>query len=240
MQTGTGFDHRIAAPLAALLLLAAGGSALAADIALKAPPPAAVYNWSGFYIGINGGRATGYSNWNDGLLGSSGTFETYGFVGGGTIGVNYQSGPFVYGIEGDGDWSSLKGSFGPNCGALTALLPASATCVTQNTWLATARGRAGYAFGSVLLYGTAGGAFGDIQAAVSPGAFDTSTKVGWTAGAGVEVFFAPNWTAKVDYLFVDLSQGSCASVANCGGAAGSAVTYNESLVRAGINYKFGW
>jgi len=95
------------------------------------------------------------------------------------------------------------------------------------------RGRAGYAFDRILIYGTGGGAFGNVQAG-STGSFDTGTQIGWTVGAGVEFAFTPNLTGKVEYLYVDLGNFSCN--VNC--AAGTSVTFTENVVRAGINYKF--
>ena len=81
---------------------------------------------------------------------------------------------------------------------------------TQSDWLATVRGRAGYAFDRILIYGTGGGAFGNVQAGVRrAGPFSSSTQTGWTAGAGVEFAFTPNLTAKVEYLYVDLGNQSC-------------------------------
>jgi outer membrane immunogenic protein len=101
------------------------------------------------------------------------------------------------------------------------------------------RGRVGYAFDRILLYGTAGAAIGNIQAGLNPpSTFDNSVDVGWTAGAGLEFALAENWTAKVEYLFVDLPNGSCTTDDNCGGAAGSIVSFNENIIRAGVNFKF--
>ena len=81
-----------------------------------------------------------------------------GWLAGGTLGGNYQWGQFVLGIEGDGDWQNLNGSTFTNC---------SHGCTTQSDWLATVRGRAGYAFDRILIYGTGGGAFGNLQAGVN-------------------------------------------------------------------------
>jgi outer membrane immunogenic protein len=103
----------------------------------------------------------------------------------------------------------------------------------------------GYAFDRILLFATGGGAYGNIQA--SDSAFtgsQSSNKFGWTAGAGVEVALAPNWTAKLEYLYVNLGNGSCTSTTVCGTSSTSVATVNdtvklqENLVRAGINYKF--
>jgi outer membrane immunogenic protein len=160
---------------------------------------APVYNWGGIYYGINGGYGFGKSEWTDpnniSGLGSTGTFNTDGFVVGPTLGVNLQTDAFVFGIEGDFDWSGLDGkSTSAFCGA--TLLP-STTCETKNTWLGTLRGHVGYAADRVLFYATGGGAFGNIESGIG-GNFDKSTKGGWTAGAGVEAAFADNWTARIE------------------------------------------
>ena len=91
------------------------------------------------------------------------SFPTSGFLIGGTAGINYQIGEYVFGIEGDGDWTNLTGNSGSTCGAITAVLTPPISCQTQSQWLATIRGRVGYAFDRILLYGTAGAAFGNIQ-----------------------------------------------------------------------------
>ena len=226
--------------IAGAFALAAGGQALAADLPQPGPPPprapstyvpvtAPGYNWSGFYLGINGGYGFGDSNWTPCCgIPPTGNFSTSGFLAGGTLGANYQMGAFVLGIEGDGDWTNLSGSITCSGGY---------TCQTSSNWLATARGRIGYAFDRILLYGTGGGAAGNIKANNSyTGGTDSNTEYGWTAGAGIEFAFAQNWTAKVEYLYVDLANGSCN--ASCPTYAPVAVSFTESLVRAGINYKF--
>jgi outer membrane immunogenic protein len=234
--------------LTAALLLAASGRAFAADVAppssSPAPPvyksPSATYNWTGLYIGINAGYGSGFSGWSDGALGGTGSFPISGFLVGGTLGADYQVGDYVFGIEGDGDWTGLSGNSGLTCGGMSAVLPVPDSCQTQGRWLATLRGRVGYALDRVLFYGTAGAAFGGVQAGLNPPAtFDNSIEPGWTVGAGVELGITPNWTAKVEYLYVDLRNAACTTVGNCGGAAGSVVGFNENVVRAGVNWKFG-
>jgi outer membrane immunogenic protein len=230
--------------VAALMLALAGTAhAFAADLPPPIPPaplPPAVYNWTGFYIGINGGYGTGRSNWSDGPVGTTGSFPTSGFLVGGTVGANYQIGEYVFGIEGDGDWTNLNGNSGSTCGAISAVVPPPDSCQTQSQWLATVRGRLGYAFDRTLIYGTAGAAFGNIQTGLNPPAtYDNSIEAGWTVGAGLEFGVTQNLTAKVEYLFVELPNGTCTTAGNCGGAAGSIVSFNESIVRAGFNFKFG-
>jgi outer membrane immunogenic protein len=224
--------------IAATLSLAATSQVLAADlppaaaprqpVAYKAPPP--VFSWTGFYLGINGGYGFGQSNWFNTIDGPTGHFNAGGFLLGGTLGANYQIGAFVIGLEGDGDWNDANGSTG-NC-----LVP---NCTTRSDWLATIRGRAGYAVDRVLFYGTGGVAFGDVEAAAAGFPFASTTQTGWTAGAGVEWAFLPNWTAKIEYLYVDLGHATC-PVSSCQGSLPDSVSFNENIVRAGINYKFGW
>jgi iron complex outermembrane recepter protein len=203
-----------------------------------ATPPAV--SWTGIYLGINAGYSFGGSDWSDSVTGSSsGSFGTSGFAFGGTLGANYQFGALVFGVEADGDWTDARGF-----GTFTATSLCAGSCITRNSWLSTIRGRAGYAFERFLLYGTAGAAFGNVQANFSNDAVSSAIEVGWTVGAGMEVAFAPNWTAKAEYLFVDLSDGSCTTdcaIANATGPAlipNVAVKLNESLVRGGVNYKF--
>jgi outer membrane immunogenic protein len=227
--------------LAMLVVAGTAADALAADITTPTPPIALPpYNWTGFYIGANGGYGTGNSNWSDGPVGTTGSFPTSGYLIGGTVGVNYQVGQYVFGIEGDGDWTNLQGNSGSTCGAISAVVPPPDSCQTQSEWLATVRGRVGYAFDRILLYGTTGAAFGNIQTGLNPpSTFDSSVEAGWTVGAGLEYALTQNLTAKVEYLFVDLPDASCTTVANCAGAAGSIVGFDESIVRAGVNFKFG-
>ncbi len=85
------------------------------------------------------------------------------------------------------------------------------------------RGRAGYAFDRYLLYATAGAAFGDVKAGYSNHPASDTTEPGWTVGAGVEGSFAPHWSAKVEYLFVDLNNGSCTTDCAIANANGSPV-----------------
>jgi outer membrane immunogenic protein len=223
--------NRIAlVPAIALLGLAAVGPVRASDLSVaplyKAPPVVAApaYNWSGFYIGANGGGGWGTSNWN-----SAGSLNVSGAVIGGTAGVNWQMGHAVLGLEGDVDWSNLKGT------TTSAFCPAG--CTTNNDWLATVRGRAGYAFDRFLPYVTGGVAVGDIKAGTPGFAGATQTNAGWTAGGGVELALTNNWTAKAEYLHVDLGNMNCGF--NCGVAPNNSVSLKSDVVRGGVNFRFG-
>jgi outer membrane immunogenic protein len=232
--------------------LIAGGQALAADLP-PAPAPRApatyvpvavpVYNWSGIYIGVNGGYGFGTSNWSSPAAtgfpaSTTGNFGTNGWLGGGTVGANYQFwGGAVLGVEGDWDWTNLNGTSA--AAPCIAVAPATG-CQTSSNWLGTVRGRAGWALDRVLLYGTGGVAFAPIQTSItnSGGGTNSNTEVGWTAGAGVEFAFAPNWTAKAEYLYVDLNNGSCTSACGSPPAPAVAAKFTENVIRAGVNFKF--
>jgi outer membrane immunogenic protein len=210
-------------------------SASAADMppSRYIPPPRAptyvpFFTWTGFYVGANAGYGWGQSSWTDTVTTlSTGDFDVNGAVAGGTIGYNMQLGGFIFGLEGDFDWSNIKGS---------SLLVCLGQCETSLRWLATGRGRVGYAFDRVLPYVTGGVAFGDVRGTVTGFGSFSSTQIGWTAGAGVEVGIAGNWTAKAEYLYVDLGKSNC-DIA-CSGGNPFDVTFQTNLVRGGINYKF--
>jgi outer membrane immunogenic protein len=233
----------------ALMLLSALGSGpvLAADFPLPAGEPARLpvsydangpyTNWAGAYLGLNGGYGLGSSQWTLGLLGTD-VFNTSGFLFGGTAGFNFPISAVLVGLEGDVDWSGLSGS-AANCAVNAS--GAVAACQTKSNLLGTARARVGYAFDRTLIYVTGGAAFAPVQTGLSPpSTFDTATKLGWAAGAGVEFAFFGNWSAKAEYLFVDLATASCSTAANCGSATGSSVAFTENVVRGGFNYRFPW
>jgi outer membrane immunogenic protein len=209
------------------------GSAAAADLPRRVEMPAKapaylaapIYNWTGFYLGINGGGGWGRSSW-DSAGAPTGSFSTAGAVIGGTAGYNWQMGQVVFGLEGDIDFSNIRGTTTVNC------LPG---CETRNTWLSTVRGRLGYAADRWMPYITAGAAFGDIRANF-PGAGARTTKTGWTAGGGVEFALAGNWTAKAEYLYVDLGSFDCGTA--CGTAPPDNVSFKTNIIRGGLNYRF--
>jgi outer membrane immunogenic protein len=217
--------------LAALTLLASSFSAQAADM----PRPiykgemrsmVGYFNWSGLYVGVNGGYGFGTSTWE---LVPGTDVKPKGFLAGGTVGYNWQTGAIVYGLEGDFDWADVKGSI--------ACVPGVVSCETTNNWLATFRGRIGFAFDRWLPYLTGGGAYGRVKATTAPiggvAASVSGDQLGWTIGGGVEYAFMSNWSAKVEYLYVDLGRfdTGVAPVVNN-------VSFTENIVRAGVNYKF--
>jgi outer membrane immunogenic protein len=196
------------------LALAASIPASAADLPRGMPykAPAAyapAYNWTGFYLGINGGGAFGNSDWNGLAVSNS--------PGGGMIGVtagyNWQQlgSPWVFGLEGDFN------------------------CETRNNWFGTVRGRVGYSWDRWLPYVTGGVAFGDVEARRNGFSGSSDTNVGWTIGVGIEGVIAGNWTAKLEYLYADIGDTTC-SAAACGTATN--VDLQMNIVRAGLNYRF--
>ena len=213
----------------AAVLLAAPLGAKAADMMLpsyKAPAYVApLYaNWTGFYVGLNGGYGFGRSTWDVPAVSPS----PKGFLAGGTLGYNLQTGTWVWGVEGDFDWSDMRGSVG--CGA--------ADCETKNNWLATARLRIGYAgWSNWMPYITGGGAFGSLKASNSAIGDASKTKFGWTAGAGIEYAFLGNWSAKVEYLYADLGSFDCGSACSAVITSDN-VSFTANIVRGGVNYRF--
>ncbi len=230
--------------MAGAIALAAGSQALAADLPPPmAPPPRApaayipvapAWSWTGFYIGVNGGYGFGNSTWNVPGF-SSGSYKVNGGMAGGTLGYNYQIGQLVLGIEGDYDWQNTRGS-APNCAIFGA---PGTSCDTASNWIGTIRGRVGYAFDRIMIYGTAGGAVTDIKASASALPWASNTEWGWTAGAGIEGAITDNLTAKVEYLYAGFQKDTSCPLASCGFAPSPSVSLNESMVRVGLNYKFG-
>ena len=217
--------------LACVGIAALGGVAAAADLP---PAPAAPYykspvsvplgyTWSGFYLGVNGGGAWGRSSWT-----TTNGFDTSGGFVGGTIGYNYQADQAVFGIEGDIDWADINGS-------VSAVGCPSTSCKTSDDWLSTVRGRLGYAADRFMPYVTGGLAVGDIKASLPGLSGGNATNVGWTAGGGIEFAIAGHWTAKAEYLYVDLGHFSCGIAC---GASTENVSFNANLFRGGINYRF--
>lgn len=214
--------------LACVGVLALSGAAAAADLPVapapyyKSPVYAPAYNWSGFYLGINGGGGWGRSTWS-----TTNSFDTSGGLVGGTIGYNYQMNQVVLGVEGDIDWANIKGSTSTGCPV--------ASCTTGDNWLSTVRGRLGYAADRFMPYITGGAAFGDVKAS-GPGLTGTdTTNAGWTLGGGIEFAIAGHWTAKAEYLYVNLGNVSCGAAC---GAAVENVNWHTNIGRVGLNYRF--
>jgi outer membrane immunogenic protein len=232
-------NRSLAFVIAVAFVIPSAISAQAADVSARSNPPSFYkapselpFSWTGFYAGINGGYAWGRSSWSDPAVGAdSGNFNTSGGLVGGQLGYNWQTGSVVLGIETDADWMSVKGNTAGLGGV--CLADGGGQCQVQQSWVGTTRARVGYAFDRWLPYITGGVAYGNIQA-VQPTGTSTGTKVGWTAGAGVEVGINRNWSAKVEYLHIDL--GTAAFMGAASGTSTLAVPVTNELVRAGVNY----
>jgi len=198
--------------LAMTVATVATGTAAAADLprgpAPYYPPPASVYNWTGFYAGLNLGYEWGKV--------TDSSIDPSGVAGGGQIGYNWESGQFVFGVETDIQASAADDTFAPY--------------KFSNPWFGTLRGRAGFAINNILLYGTAGLAYGDLKAEFG-GLDESKTLVGWTGGLGMEVGFAPAWSAKVEYLYMDLGSRAYTLTGVDNGL-------HASYLRLGVNYHF--
>src|SRR5450756_1666598 len=224
--------------IAATLLATSAAGALAAPPALPAST-----SWTGTYGGISGGYGWGSSSQTDPGIPSiptnsegDGHFPVSGGLFGGTLGRNLQNGRWVYGVESDLSWADIAGQ-SPVCGQTT---PTPHPCGTKLEALGTFRGRAGYAAGANadwLLYATGGLAIGEVKGwdSLTP-ASGRDWRAGWTAGVGVEKAFAPNWTAKLEYLHVDLGNGQIFNIAP---GVPESVSFRADIVRLGVNYTFG-
>ena len=201
---------RTASFAAGAALLATMPAAFAADIPAPQPPAQAFvqeqvsFDWSGFYVGVYGGYGFGESS-------AAGVDEDAdGGLAGGTIGFNMQNGSFVYGIEADGGWSGIEDDIDD----------------LSVTWTSTVRGRIGYAFDSVLLYATGGGAIGGVESDITGG---DDTRLGFAVGGGVEAALTDNISAKVEYLYVDLGEDDL---------GGIDYDFDAHTVKAGLNFHF--
>jgi outer membrane immunogenic protein len=183
---------------------AAAASLLASMAPAVAQAPMAMGDWSGFYIGANVGAGTQNTNFSynpaipggpaGALTTTSGNFNHEGPFGGGTLGYNWQFGPgWVWGLEGDIDGDG-------NRGYSTCVPTTTAHCSLANNWVGTVRGRLGWlAMPNAMLFVTGGAAFGDIKTTAPGPTNNDTTNVGWTAGAGLEYMFAPQWSVKLEY-----------------------------------------
>jgi len=251
--------------LSTVALVALGASASAADLApryTKAPTlvdPA--YNWTGFYVGLHAGAAS-----SDGDIATqhifdgvffdnhqfTDTFRKTGFIGGGQIGYNYQSGMSVFGFEADASSLNVKSSVN-GADPFFAGKGATATFSSSVDWLVTARARAGIAATpALLLYVTGGLAVAGVNVSYRNNTTESNdllsnslsvdeTRYGWTAGFGTEYALGGNWSVKAEYLRVMLGDTTVnVPFDPASGVTGSIkVSQDIDLIRAGINYKFG-
>ena len=202
--------------LAAAALVAAMWtvSASAADLRYGSRAPYTVnqplnaYSWAGPYLGANLGYAWGSVHNNP--------TKPSGFVGGVQAGYNWQTGPWVFGAEGDIQATGANDTFAP--------------WKFSNPWFGTVRGRVGYAFNNIMFFGTGGLAFGELRGETF-GLSESHTRAGWTVGAGTEFGLTQNLSAKIEYLYVDLANSNFTITGMSNG-------YRFGLLRAGVNYRF--
>jgi outer membrane immunogenic protein len=229
-------DHAMKFPSVAVAVLSLGAAAPAIAADLGAQPygaaPAAVYHWTGLYIGghIGGGISS-----NEALNGIvSNNDNGLRLLGGIQAGADYQFGSFVVGVEGQYSWLG-----GGNNGIV---FPGGFVYTNERRALGSVTGRAGFAWGPALLYAKGGYAYSDNQERLTFGgvplafAFDHNRRDGYTVGAGVEYMFAPNFSAKAEYQYYDF--GRSAFVAPLAFVPFGAVRVDEHTVKAGLNYRF--
>lgn len=215
------------------------GGVLAALMLCVAPASAQDFDWTGFYLGVNGGYGSGHMDivtsssvgYLDGL---NIKLDPTGAVMGVTAGVNVQMQNVVVGVEGDLDWAGLTGNAAPlNFGGRDAILTGS---IDQ---LATVRGRLGWATGNFLLFATAGVAAGHVNGVVTNFPTDGRTssangmQYGYVVGAGVEAAITDNLSVKAEYLYVDLGRAPYSLPPLTANANPTA-----SIARVGLNYGF--
>jgi outer membrane immunogenic protein len=230
-------------------IVALSGSATAADLAArpyKAPPPvlAAIYDWSGFYIGANGGWGSSRDCWGvvpvGGVTISDGCASRSGGVFGGQLGYRWQTGQFVFGLEGQGDWADLHGS------RVSVINPLFTTGVRVDA-IGLFTGQIGYAWNAALLYLKGGAATTRSRFDVTTTAglvnvaSASSTRWGGTVGVGFEYGFAPNWSAAIEYdrLFMGDANNSFSVVNPLLAGAANRIGQDVDLLTVRINYRFG-
>ncbi|MDU6747339.1 MAG: porin family protein [Bradyrhizobium sp.] len=225
-------------------LAPAGAADLAARPYTKAPmvAPAPLPTWTGFYIGLQGGGGWGRSdetffNAPNGF-GFAGTqrYDINGGFAGGVIGYNWQVDNIVFGLEGDYHWADING----RSGVITAGLGDS--YFTKLRGFGDIKGRLGWAAGPALFFVSGGAAVGDLQHRYDNPAFSTiqnDWRWGWTIGAGAEYMFAPNWSAKVEYNYLDFGKSTLQY--NNPLVASNRSEWSDTVhtVKAGLNYHFG-
>lgn len=208
----------------------------AADVPVFKAPPAPVYNWTGLYLGVNGGGAWGDYDYKRGGVNAGSSW--FGGLAGGQIGYNWQRNNWVFGLEADLDSANISG---------TSSCPNPIfSCDAKVKWFGTARGRVGWAFDGALPYITAGLAYGrlrreSINYATGDSLWEEWVNYGWTAGVGLDFALAPNWFARIESLYVDLGDRTYPG-ATAGMSQWSEVQLGGhfALFRAALNYKFDW
>ena len=232
-----------------LLALGLGAPASAADMAVKAPPPAPMlapmYDWSGFYIGANGGWAQSRNCWDfvNTVVGtfSEGCHERSGGVVGGQIGYRWQANQWVFGLEAQGDWADLSHT------RVSLFDPTLSTRIkTDGIGLFT--GQIGYAWNQTLLYVKGGAAVTSNRFSILDNlnfgaelASASSTRWGGVVGVGFEYGFTPNWSFGVEYdhLFMGDANNTFTVVAPFAAVISNRVSQDVDMVTLRLNYRFG-
>ena len=235
-----------------LLLLSTTALGLAKDLPRSsyAPPaaPTPFNGWSGFYVGGNfgGGFTTATSDFSVGGIPVGSIADTMrGAVGGAQAGFNWQYGPAVLGVETDFQFSGMSGALNAPCPTPLCPSPITASFSQSMPWFGTVRGRLGYAANSWLFYATGGYAYADIDTKLTASAPGFATEFtrheirnGWTAGGGVEVALNRNWTARLEYLYLDFGKIDNPWVLVVLPTINDSTRITTSVVRAGISYRF--
>lgn len=247
------------------LLISAGATQHALSDGMYAPAARPIFNWSGVYLGATTGYANGFHSYDDlagAFLGYPGLAndQSQGFAGGGTLGINWQDGTLVYGLETDIDWLSNKSTYAdPNGGIIKFINPFFPSETNRLNYLGTVRGQLGLALDRTLLYVTAGLAYGEVANTVRYNSISlptsntpyfnvNSTRLGWVVGSGLERAWTPNWTVKGEALYAQLDSPTASWVSPPPGSGTfpANAIYNQqfntsvAIIRAGLNYKFNW
>ncbi|MGH7075444.1 MAG: outer membrane protein [Stellaceae bacterium] len=195
-------------------------------------------NWTGPYAGVEGGYGWGANRQTDPTGFNSGHYSSSGGLVGGTLGYNWElPNHLVLGAETDLSWTDIAGKDrNAVCGG-----GAPDYCESRLDFLGTVRGRVGYSFGRIMPFATGGFAYGGLHGAESDAAAigsGNSINTGWTAGAGVAAALAPNWSAKVEYLHVDLGNQHTFDDTVPGATVPQSLDFSSDIIRVGLDYKF--
>jgi len=214
------------------------------------PAPAAIiFTWTGFYLGAHVGGAWGHKEFGNQTFAFGGVTYTpvalnvdpSGWLAGGQIGAQYQAGSWVFGIEVDASWANLTGD--SNCSSVVAVA-LTANCNAQIDSMGTAAGKLGIAFDRLLVYGKGGAAWVNDKYAITTSVLNfnaSETRWGWVAGVGVEYSFTDNWSARIEYNYLDFATHSVKLVDTTDQInLLSNIRQNIQVVKTGINYRFGW
>jgi outer membrane immunogenic protein len=239
---------RILLTTVSLGVLAVASPSLGADLAVKAPPVSAVYDWTGFYVGGFGGYAFGNQNLVNGPLTNFAPFtanwETHGAFGGGDVGGYWQTGQIVWGFQADGLGSNIRGQ---DNFALTSPIGSSVNDANQLKWAASLRAQGGIAVDRLLLYFFGGWATGSITHTNTDLVQGVDTfnnkRNGLVAGGGMAYAMTDMIIGKIEYRYYDLGKYTRSITPATGFTPNGQVAYSVantySAVLAGIDFKFG-